>query len=33
MNPSPGADIHDVIGLPDGLLVMLDHQQGVAQVA
>ena len=31
--PGPGSQIHHVIRPPDGLLVMLDHQHGILQVA
>ena len=32
MNTSSGADVHDVIGRPDGVLVVLDNHQGVTQI-
>src|SRR3712207_8845028 len=28
-----GPDVHDVVGDPDGVLVVLDHQHGVAELA
>ena len=31
--PRPGADVHHVVGRADGLLVVLDDDDGVAQVA
>jgi hypothetical protein len=31
--PGTGADVDDVVGDPDGLLVVFDDDQGVAQVA
>ena len=32
VHPGAGADVHDIVGLPHGVLVVLHHQQGVAQV-
>jgi hypothetical protein len=29
----PGPDVDDVVGGPDGLLVVLDHDHRVAQIA
>ena len=33
VNAGAGADVHDIVGRPHGVLVVLYHQQGVAQVA
>ncbi len=33
MGAGAGADIEHVIGQPDGVLVMLDHDHGVAEIA
>ena len=32
MHPGPRSDIDDVIGAEHGFFVMLDHQQGIAQI-
>ncbi len=32
VDPGPGADVHDIVGGPHGVLVVLHHQEGVAQV-
>ena len=32
-SPAPGADVDDVVGDLDGVLVVLDHEHGVAEVA
>ncbi|MPL73132.1 hypothetical protein SDC9_18925 [bioreactor metagenome] len=33
MHPRPRTDVEDIVGLADHVLVMLDHQHGVARVA
>jgi hypothetical protein len=33
VHPSPGSDVHDPIGSAHHLFVVLDHDQGVPQIA
>ena len=33
MHAGAGADVDDIIGEPNGVLVMLDHDHGIAEVA
>src|SRR5262249_12779884 len=33
VNTRPGTDVEDIVGRPDSILVVLDHDHGVAEVA
>jgi len=33
MHAGAGADVDDIIGETDGVLVMLDHDHGIAEIA